>query len=99
MWRRKRKRSFIKKIDDIKPYAKNPRKNDEAVEYVMNSIGEFHFQNPILIDKNNVIVAGHTRHKAAKKLGIEELPCIVVDDLTEKQIKAFYSYYFQFFYF
>lgn len=85
----KRKKIVYKKIDDIKPYAKNPRKNDEAVEFVMNSIDEFHFQNPILIDKNNVIVAGHTRHKAAKQLGIEELPCIVVDDLTDKQIKAF----------
>lgn len=77
------------KLVDLIPYDKNPRKNDEAVKYVMESIKEFGFKVPIVIDKNNVIVAGHTRYKAAKKLKIQEVPCIVADDLTDEQIKAF----------
>lgn len=80
---------IIKKIGDIIPYENNPRKNDDAVEYVANSIREFGFKNPVIIDKNNVIVAGHTRVKAAERLGIEEIPCIMADDLTDEQIKAF----------
>lgn len=80
---------IIKKIDEIKPYEKNPRKNEEAVEYVANSIKEFGFKVPIVIDKDGIIVAGHTRHKAAKKLGLAEVPCIVADDLTDEQVKAF----------
>ena len=78
-----------KNLNDIKPYEKNPRKNDNAVEYVANSIKEFGFQQPIVIDKNGVIVAGHTRYKASKKLGLEKVPCIVADDLTDEQIKAY----------
>ena len=77
------------KIGDIIPYEKNPRKNDEAVKYVAESIKQFGFKVPIVIDKNNVIVAGHTRYKASKKLGLKEVPCIVADDLTEEQIKAY----------
>lgn len=77
------------KVNDLKPYENNPRFNDEAVEYVANSIKEFGFKVPIIIDKNNVIVAGHTRYKASLELGLEEVPCIVADDLTEEQIKAF----------
>lgn len=80
---------ILKKTNQIKPYDNNPRKNDEAVKYVAKSIKEFGFKVPIIIDKNNIIVAGHTRWKAAKKLKIDELPCIVADDLTEEQIKAF----------
>ena len=57
-----------KKITEITPYEKNPRKNDEAVDYVAKSIEEFGFKVPIVIDKNGVIVAGHTRYKASKKL-------------------------------
>lgn len=76
-------------IDDVIPYENNPRNNDAAVEYVAESIRQFGFKNPIIIDSNNVIVAGHTRHKAAKLLGIERVPCIRADDLTEDQIKAF----------
>ena len=68
---------------------KNPRKNDNVVEYVANSIKEFGFKVPIVIDKNNVIVAGHTRYKASKKLGLEKVPCIIADDLTDEQIKAY----------
>ena len=78
-----------KKIADIRPYEKNPRKNDEAVKYVAESIKEFGFKVPMVIDKNGVIVAGHTRYKAAKKLNMKEVPCIVADDLTDEQIKAF----------
>lgn len=78
-----------KKIDELKMYEKNPRKNDDSVEYVANSIKEFGFKVPIVIDKNNVIVTGHTRYKASKKLGLQEVPCIVADDLTPEQIKAF----------
>ena len=78
-----------KSITEITPYEKNPRKNDEAVQYVANSIKEFGFKVPIVIDKNGVIVAGHTRYKAAQELGFEKLPCIIADDLTEEQVKAF----------
>ena len=76
-------------LDKIKPYENNPRINDFAVKYVASSIKEFGFKVPIIIDENNVIVAGHTRLKAAKKLGFEKVPCIRADDLTENQIKAF----------
>ena len=78
-----------KKLGDIRPYEKNPRKNDAAVKYVAESITQFGFKVPIVIDNNDVIVAGHTRWKAAKKLGLETVPCVVADDLTEDQIKAF----------
>ena len=78
-----------KKTSEIIPYDKNPRKNAEAVKYVAESIKEFGFKNPIIIDKNNVIVAGHTRLLAAKRLKIDEVPCIYADDLTEEQIRAF----------
>lgn len=78
-----------KKLTDIKPYENNPRNNDNAVEYVAASIDEFGFKVPIVIDKNSVIVAGHTRYKAAEKLGLEKVPCIIADDLTPEQIKAY----------
>ena len=78
-----------KKIKDIKPYENNARKNDEAVQYVAESIREFGFRVPIVIDKNNVIVCGHTRYKASKELGLEKVPCVVADDLTDEQIRAF----------
>lgn len=78
-----------KKIEDLKPYENNPRFNDDAVQYVANSIKEFGFKIPMIIDKNNIIVAGHTRYKAAIELGLKEVPCIVADDLTDEQIKAF----------
>ena len=78
-----------KNLTDIRPYEKNPRKNDEAVKYVMESIKQFGFKVPIVIDNNGVIVAGHTRYKAARKLGMSEVPCIVADDLTDEQIQAF----------
>ncbi len=78
-----------KKINEIVPYENNPRKNDKSVDYVACSIREFGFKVPIVIDGNGVIVAGHTRYKAAVKLKMDAVPCIVADDLTEEQIKAF----------
>ena len=66
-----------KKIREIKPYEKNPRKNDDAVKYVAESIQQFGFKVPIVIDTNGVIIAGHTRCKASKKLGLKEVPCII----------------------
>ena len=80
---------ITKNIDDIIPYEKNPRKNDKAVKYVANSIAQFGFKVPIVIDSNNIIVAGHTRYKASQELGLKEVPCIVADDLNQEQINAF----------
>lgn len=76
-------------IDTIIPYEKNPRKNDKAVKYVAESIKQFGFQVPIVIDKDGVIICGHTRYKACQKLGIKTIPCVLADELTEEQIKAF----------
>lgn len=78
-----------KKLKDIKPYEKNPRKNDSAVDAVANSIREFGFKVPVVIDKDGVIVCGHTRYKAAKKLKLDTVPCVIADDLTDEQIKAY----------
>ena len=76
------------KLKDIHPYPNNPRVNDDAVEAVANSIQEFGFKNPIIVDNEYVIIAGHTRYKAAKKLKLKEVPVIVADDLSEQQVKA-----------
>lgn len=78
-----------KATDGLKPYKRNPRKNDGAVDAVAASIKEFGFKVPIVIDTDGEIIAGHTRFKAAKKLGLKEVPCIIADDLTPDQIKAF----------
>lgn len=78
-----------KSLNEIKEYENNPRHNDEAVEYVANSIKEFGFRNPIILDKDNVIIAGHTRYKASQQLKLKEVPCIYANDLTEEQVKAF----------
>ena len=80
---------IMKLVSEIRPYEKNPRRNDEAVKYVAESIRQFGFKVPIVVDSSGVIVAGHTRYKAAKELGLDSVPCIVADDLTEEQIKAF----------
>ncbi|WP_455258415.1 ParB N-terminal domain-containing protein [Peptoniphilus asaccharolyticus] len=74
------------KIDSIIPYEKNSRRNDEGVKFVKNSIKEFGFKQPIIIDKDNVIVCGHTRHRAAVELKLSEVSCIYADDLTDEQI-------------
>jgi site-specific DNA-methyltransferase (adenine-specific) len=76
-------------ITEIKPYKNNPRINDGAVDAVAASIKEFGFRVPIIVDADNVIVAGHTRLKAAQKLGLSEVPVIVADDLTPEQVRAF----------
>ena len=78
-----------KSLTELKPYEKNPRRNEAAVDYVAKSIEKFGFRQPIVIDKNGVIVAGHTRYKAAEKLNINTVPCVVASDLTEQQIKAY----------
>lgn len=77
------------KTSELIPYSNNPRNNDGAVEAVAASIKEFGFKVPIIIDNDNVIVAGHTRLKAAQKLGLDKVPCIKADDLTPEQLKAF----------
>ena len=77
------------KTSEIIPYEKNPRKNDAAIEKVAESIKEFGFLVPIVIDRNNVIAAGHTRLKAALQLGIDRVHCVRADELTDEQIKAF----------
>ena len=75
-------------VSEVRPYEKNPRKNVEAVKYVKASIEKFGFKQPIIVDSNRVIIAGHTRLEAAKSLGMAEVPCIVADDLTDAQVKA-----------
>lgn len=78
-----------KKVGDLIPYDKNPRDNSLAVQYVMESIKQFGFKVPMVIDKYNVIICGHTRLLAAKKLKLKTVPCIVADDLTQEQIDAY----------
>lgn len=77
------------KLDELIPYARNPRNNEDAVEHVASSIREFGFQSPIIVDKDNTIIAGHTRFNAAKRLKLDEVPIIKASDLTEAQVKAF----------
>ena len=76
-------------IDQIKPYENNPRNNDDAVDAVANSIKEFGWQQPIVVDNGGVIIAGHTRYKAAKQLKLKEIPIVVADNLTEEQVNAY----------
>lgn len=76
-------------LDDLKVYGNNPRINDNAIKYVTNSIKKFGFLVPIVIDKNNVIVCGHTRYLASKELNLKNVPCIRAESLTDKQVKAF----------
>lgn len=78
-----------KKLDELREYGNNPRNNENAVAAVAASIKEFGFKVPIVIDADGVIIAGHTRAKAAAMLGLQTVPCIVADDLTEEQIRAF----------
>lgn len=76
-------------VKEIKPYEDNPRYNDEAVQYVKESIKQFGFKVPLVISEDGIIVTGHTRYKASLELGLETIPCIIADDLTEEQISAF----------
>ena len=77
------------KIADIQPYDNNPRKNDGAVNAVAESIRQCSYITPIVVDENHVILAGHTRYKALKALGYEDVPCLVCDGLTEEQKKKY----------
>lgn len=79
----------VRSIDDIKPYENNPRDNDDAVDAVANSIKEFGWQQPIVVDKDMVIIVGHTRYKAAKKLDMDKVPVVVASKLTQEQAKAY----------
>ena len=76
-------------IDKVTPYAENPRDNDAAVKYVANSIKEFGFKQPIVVDSDGIIIVGHTRLKAAKKLKLKEVPVLVAKDLTPGKVKAY----------
>lgn len=79
----------MRKLTDVIPYENNPRRNDKAIEPVMHSIEEFGFQQPIVVDKDGVIIAGHTRWLAASELGLTEIPVVVADNLTEDQVRAY----------
>src|SRR5262249_18416043 len=76
-------------ISRVKPYEKNPRLNDDAVDAIKVSIREFGFRQPIVVDADGVIICGHTRYKAALKLGLKKVPVHVAKDLTSEQIKAY----------
>ena len=76
-------------IESIKPYDRNPRIIAQAVPYVQRSIEKYGFRQPLLLDKSNVIICGHTRYFACKNLGYESIPCIICSDLTPKQVKEF----------
>ena len=77
------------KIDDITPYHDNPRVNTDAINVVKKSLSEFGFQQPLVLDKNNIIIVGHTRFAAAKELGFTDVPCFIADNLSEDKIKAY----------
>lgn len=85
----KRLEIVYKNVADLFPYTKNPRRNDQTVDSLAAAIEEYGFKVPIIIDENNEIIAGHTRLKAAKKLNLPEVPVIIADDLSEKQVRAF----------
>ena len=79
----------LRNIDDIRPYEANPRVNDQAVEAVAVSLREYGFRQPIVIDADGVIIVGHTRWKAAKKLGLAKVPVHVAKDLPPEKVKAY----------
>lgn len=80
---------ILKKLEDLVPYENNPRNNDEAVDVLANIIDKFGFRQPIVIDKDNVIVCGHTRYKALKKLGRTQVECELIEDLTPEEVRAY----------
>lgn len=77
------------KLLEIHPYENNPRKNDDAVNAVAESIRQCTYITPIIVDENHVILAGHTRYKALKALGYEEISCLICDGLAEEQKKKY----------
>lgn len=78
-----------KRLDELKPYDNNPRINDNAVDAVVKSINEVGFRVPLIITADSVIITGHTRYKAAEKLKLNKIPCIIADDLTDEQVRIF----------
>lgn len=76
-------------IDDLTPYENNPRDNNDAVAPVAHSIDDFGFKVPMVVTRDGVIITGHTRYKAARKLGLKRIPCIIADDLTDEQARAY----------
>lgn len=85
----KKEQIVYKKIDELKLNPNNARKNDCAVNTVALSIQKYGFKNPLIIDEEGIVYCGNTRLKAAKQLGLEEVPCIVANDLTEQQIREY----------
>ena len=79
----------MRSINSIKPYPNNPRNNRKTIDKVADSISHYGFRQPIVVDANGVIIVGHSRFEAAKKLGMLEVPVHVADNLTEAQIKAY----------
>ena len=79
----------LREIDKIQPYEANPRKNDAAVQAVAKSIKEFGFRQPVVVDNEGVVVVGHTRLKAARELGLAQVPVHVANDLTPEQARAY----------
>ncbi|GHU51718.1 hypothetical protein AGMMS49975_06050 [Clostridia bacterium] len=77
------------KTSELRPYENNPRRNDETVEQLKDSIRRFGFRSPLVIDRNNVIICGHARYKAALSIGLSTLPCVIADELTEEQTRAY----------
>lgn len=77
------------KIEDIIPYHDNPRVNEDAINVVKKSLEEFGFQQPLVLDKDNTIIVGHTRYAAATELGYKEIPCFIADNLNDEKIKAY----------
>lgn len=84
-----RNKVVLMALNEITPYENNPRNNEETVEKVANSIKEFGFNQPIVVDKDNVIIVGHTRYLAAHELGLAEVPVIVAENLSEEQARAY----------
>ena len=76
-------------ITQIKPYWRNPRRNDDAIAAVKQSIQDYGFNQPLILDGDNVIIAGHTRYKALQELGVTKVPCIIKDDLSAQDAKAY----------
>lgn len=85
----KERKIEIRNIEDLILYENNPRNNDNAVDKVAESIKEFGFNVPVVIDKNDIVITGHTRIKACRKLGMENIPTIKADDLSPEQVKAY----------
>jgi ParB-like chromosome segregation protein Spo0J len=79
----------LRDINSIRPYDKNPHNNDDAVDAVAASLKEFGFRQPIVVDAEGVIICGHTRFKAAQKLGLAKVPVHVAQDLSPEQVRAY----------